>query len=81
MPRWASRLTLGITYVRVERVQEISEEDCYAEGIVWRANPEGDDDGHDPWREYADLWDSINGAGSWSSNPWVRVITFKRSAS
>lgn len=79
MPRWASRLSLPLKSVRVERVQDISEEDCYAEGIEWRANPEGDDDGHDPWREFADLWDSINGKTyPFSSNPRVWVLEFER---
>lgn len=86
MPRWASRLTLEITEVRVERVQEISESDALAEGIdnTWKHASWLDDSGiwqpHTPITWFAGLWDSINlkrGYG-WDSNPWVRCITFKR---
>jgi len=79
MPRWASRVTLEITGVRVERLQDISETDALAEGIhrydvLEEAGP------HDPHFNrgtYQRLWESINGGGSWASNPWVWVITFK----
>jgi hypothetical protein len=80
MPRWASRLTLEITDVRVERLQEISVADCYAEGCY---RPEGPILGSEVTRrdnargEYRRLWESINGAGSWAANPWVWAITFK----
>lgn len=82
MPRWASRLTLTVTDVRVERLQDISEADAKAEGV------EQDSDG---WRDYLmpstqccstakdsyrTLWDSINGKGSWDTNPWVVAYTF-----
>ena len=111
MPRWASRLTLDVTEVRVERLQAISEADAVAEGVSatvfenWTA--------YDPETEgypsftcepspdliarrrlenvrhhgpkvlqtavgtYRLLWDSINGAGSWASNPWVWAVAFK----
>lgn len=82
MPRWASRLTLEITGIRVERLQEISIEDVLAEGIE-----EVKDGPHANayWREetgwqFAALWDSINGKRpdkSWEANPWVWVIEFK----
>jgi hypothetical protein len=75
MPRWASRLTLEITGVRVERVQEISEADAYAEGIAPWTSPEQT---FSPVVRYHELWDSINGPGSWASNPWVWVLSFKR---
>ena len=70
MPRWASRITLEVTGVRVERVQDISNEDVHAEGFA----PWGD-----KYLSFADLWDSINanrGYG-WDANPWVWVVEFK----
>jgi hypothetical protein len=72
MPRWASRITLGITGIRVERLQEISQRDCLEEGLDllgWKL----------PTRKYQELWDSINGKKyPWSSNPWVWVLEFRR---
>ena len=69
MPRWASRITLEITGVRVERLQAISEADAAAEGC----------DGKGPLSyHYAQLWESINGPGSWEANPWVWVVEFRR---
>lgn len=87
MPRWASRLTIDVTAVRVERLQDISEEDAVAEG-AWRAKASGRfADNYATmavagiwfatargW--YADLWDRINGPGAWAANPWVIVRTF-----
>jgi hypothetical protein len=78
MPRWASRLTLEITGVRVERLQEISGDDAIAEGAPLResAATQGGDIRIDA---FADLWGSINGkTHPWSSNPWVWVIAFQR---
>ena len=90
MPRWASRITLEVVSVRVELVNEISEEDAEAEGIEWQANEygvyqwkiPGDKDG---WFDYVEdafswIWDSINakrGYG-WDANPFVWVISFKK---
>jgi len=71
MPRWASRITLEITDVRVERLRDISREDAEAEG--W--NPAADVCSPLVW--YAALWQSINGPGSWALNPWVWVVSFK----
>ncbi|OVE45700.1 hypothetical protein CBW21_22155 [Chromobacterium violaceum] len=72
MPRWASRILLEITDVRVERLQDISEEDAVAEGGPVD-HPNGTARG---WFEQ--LWEKLNGAGSWDANPWVWVIEFKR---
>lgn len=73
MPRWASRLTLVVTDVRVERLQDISEEDAEAEGFPRVADdlPAGR---IKDW--YRDLWEAINGAGSWAANPFVAAYTF-----
>jgi hypothetical protein len=78
MPRWASRLTLEITDVRVERVQDISEGDAQAEGINW-SEIEDSHLGRVRRQYFADLWDSINGKTyPWEANPWVWAIEFKR---
>ncbi len=81
MPRWASRITLEVTGVRVERLQDISEADAQAEGCALECmTPTGDDSGsaiHGPGG-YMALWESINGPGSWDANPWVWVVEFKR---
>lgn len=74
MPRVASRMTLQITDVRVERLQAISRGDAMAEGCPF-ANMAA---GPDPRAWYADLWDAINGAGAWDSNPWLWVVEFHR---
>ena len=84
MPRWASRINLEITGVRVERLADISKDDAMAEGIVLQ--PDGGfglaDTTHynfcDPTYSYASLWESINGAGSWDENPWVWCVEFRR---
>ena len=77
MPRWASRVTLEITNIRIERVQDISEDDAEAEGVTPILVPP--DGGSAPHVEgFARVWDSINGAGSWDTNPWVWAITFRR---
>lgn len=85
MPRSASRITLEITNVRVERLQDISKEDAIEEGI--RAEVTGDDlyenyakAGYrwvDAITSYGSLWESINGPGSWEANLWVWVIEFR----
>lgn len=113
MPRWASRLTLEVTDVRVERLQDLTEEDARAEGVepplsmeTWSCMDRtgrafellGEPDAemiedqeiahvqHVPARQlltardsFRGLWDSLNGKrASWSSNPWVWVLSFKR---
>lgn len=76
MPRKASRITLEINDVRVERLQEISESDAFAEGC--QAAPEKESDIFQYTKGYKALWESINGPGSWQQNPWVWVISFRR---
>ncbi|MCH4572206.1 hypothetical protein [Achromobacter xylosoxidans] len=92
MPRFACRLVLEVTGVRVERLQAISYEDALAEGafdprMFWGA--EFDDvDGESadelarrlqwPQRAFRELWCKINGAESWDANPWVWVVEFRR---
>lgn len=84
MPRWASRITLEITGIRVERLQDISEADAKAEGCApaWL-----DADDHETIhadqrptyrRGFSRLWCGINGPESWDANPWVWVIEFQR---
>lgn len=76
MPRWASRILLEITDVRVERLRDLSEEDAKSEGITPSAG------GVLPSWEYRinfrDLWMDIYGTDNWGANPWVWVIEFKR---
>lgn len=75
MPRWASRLTLIVTEVRVERLQAITLGDICAEGLaasIYDFKPV--QRGFDAWIA---LWDSINGEGSWGRNPWVTAISFE----
>ena len=70
MPRWASRITLEIVSVRVERIQGISVDDIYCEGC-----PIADEQGAAHW--FLSLWQSIHGPGSWDLNPYVWAISFK----
>ncbi len=74
MCRWASRITLEVTGVRVERLQDISEADAAAEGIPHSEVSPPDMDTF----AFRHLWESINGPGSWDANPWVWVVEFKR---
>jgi hypothetical protein len=89
MPRCASRILLEIFSVRVERLNDISEADARAEGIkqarfpldyLWNADypDRGCGSGGGPVNAYKSLWNEINGTGSWTANPWVWVIEFKR---
>jgi len=86
MFRSASRILLEITGIRVERLQGISEADSLAEGvaqIVLDSLPAAQQCGEydvidaDPVDLYRDLWEQINGPGSWDANPWVWVIEFR----
>lgn len=72
MPRWASRLTLLVTDVRVQRLQEISRGDAMEEGCPF-ANMA---DGPNPRDWYRDIWNSIHGPDAWDANPWVAALTF-----
>ncbi|HEJ8096843.1 TPA: ASCH domain-containing protein [Serratia marcescens] len=86
MPRKACRILLEITAVRVERLNDISQEDAQAEGMEltgWipsYSNPDnaGFDETFTPYDNFAMLWESIYGAESWIANPWVWVIEFRR---
>ena len=92
MPRWASRITLRIKSVRVERLQEISEQDAIAEGVLRSQRAVSasaaapaffdymlDQPNYCSARSsYSSLWESINGPGSWEKNPWVWVLEFER---
>ncbi len=87
MPRWASRITLEVTAVRAERLQDITEDDAKAEGVGLASALAAfvyDTRGQRAARKsayrsaFADLWEGINGPGSWDANPWVWVIEFRR---
>ncbi|HBO4894637.1 TPA: hypothetical protein L4V44_004524 [Pseudomonas aeruginosa] len=75
MPRWASRILLEITAVRVERLQDITPNQCIAEG-AWREKDKELGRGQEAIAAFADLWRSTG--GDWDSNPWVWVVEFKR---
>ena len=85
MPRWASRLTLTVSDVRVQRLQDCSDDDAAAEGLTYL----DDGPGAGFWivdgtpvcsagsvEAYAQLWNHINGDGAWEANPWIVAITF-----
>lgn len=80
MPRWASRITLEITDIRVERAQEIGESDARAEGLRYDERNHLDPIGYSAKDRFKTLWDSINKKRgySWESNPWVWVVEFKK---
>jgi hypothetical protein len=90
MPRWASRLTLIVTDVRVQRLQEISDEDAQAEGVerrsksvrqMWLFGASAEERAAIYLRacrwEFEQLWNSINGPDAWAANPWVCAISFE----
>jgi hypothetical protein len=84
MPRWASRLTLTVTDVRVQRLQDISEADAVAEGIqplnsgFGYYDPTGSQGAAFTWAAdaFGHLWNSLHGPDAWDKNPWVAAYTF-----
>jgi hypothetical protein len=86
MPRWASRITLEVTEVRVEQLQDISEEDAVAEGCTAGGGVTSgpmdpyETDGHTAVEDYAAAWDELNAKRGfpWESNPWVWAVNFKQ---
>ncbi|MDX0948936.1 hypothetical protein GOD93_25215 [Sinorhizobium medicae] len=82
MPRWTSRVTLIVTDVHVERLQDISEAEAIAEGAKQYSSSTKLSRAFNPdWKGiyrqgYAELWNAINGPGSWEANPWVAAYTF-----
>jgi hypothetical protein len=83
MPRAMCRLVLEITCVRVEQLNDISDEDCIAEGIGLNPSAAGvmfsaRDDDTLPRAMYRDLWENLYGVEAWVANPWIWVIEFKR---
>jgi hypothetical protein len=89
MPRWASRLTLTVESVKVERLHEITDADAKAEGVRvlpgqdeadpsawWEVEP-GQHQGRSPRRSFRKLWEAINGEEAWLANPWVACIGFR----
>ena len=84
MPRWASRITLEVTEVRVQRLQDISGEDTIAEGIqcptceAMKYSACHDSGCFHSLHLFKKLWNSIHGPDAWAANPWVAVISFKR---
>jgi len=79
MPRWASRITLEVTEVRVQRLQDISEEDARAEGVEAVTVAEVPRQAAWSYRQdFASIWERIHGPDAWAANPWVCCLTFKR---
>lgn len=76
MPRWASRITLVIVDIRVERLKKISEKEALAEGVVQeQITPIVK---RTAYSEFMNLWCELYGGDNWDSNPWVWVVEFKR---
>ena len=78
MPRWASRILLEITDVRVERLQDISSDQARAEGYPADRERETGGSDMDVWLWFRSHWEEINGSGSYSANPMVWVVEFRR---
>jgi len=92
MPQWASRITLTVTGVKVERLQDISEADAQAEGLqvfqlqdasdpsAWYESAPGVHQSRGAVSSFIALWKSIHGPDSWADNPWVAAYTFELEA-
>lgn len=84
MPRWASRITLEVTAVNVERLQDISEDDAESEGVFRHVAEHSlnkifrEERGATAIRYFRELWASIHGLDAWEVNPWVAAISFTR---
>jgi hypothetical protein len=78
MPRHLSRILLEVTAIHVERLQDISAEDATAEGVDFAGHSPEILRDYSPDERFSMLWETINGDGSWNSNPWVWVVEFKR---
>jgi hypothetical protein len=84
MPRWASRLTLKVTDIRVERLRSISEEDMRSEGITLDPRPvtiNGTPGTYYPMTyayEFSAAWIKTHGVDSWDANPWVWAVSFEK---
>ena len=85
MPRWASRILLEVTGLRVERLQDVTPDQAIAEGVdadICRQHLETSPTRHIlkecELHGFAGLWESINSGGSWDANPWVWVVEFRR---
>ena len=77
MPHWASRITLEITDIRVESMQDISHKDAISEGYIDNIEPNNYGTGSRARDWFAEIWDSINGRGAWERNDFVWVVEFK----
>ncbi|GAB3763629.1 hypothetical protein GCM10028796_17470 [Ramlibacter monticola] len=81
MPRAASRISLEVTGVRVERLHQISDADCVAEGCPGgHGSIPGYQYNATPREHYRAVWAAVNGPGSWQANPWLWVVEFRRHA-
>ncbi len=87
MPRWASRITLEVTAVKVERLQDISADDAVGEGAYFERWTTGEypffdvgveADNKALIKQFERIWETVNGPGSWDENPWVAAYTFRR---
>lgn len=81
MPKWASRITLEVVGVKIERLQDVSPEDAIAEGLLrvgdhWQGTPEATPK-RLPTEAFRDIWTSIHGRGAWEDNPWLVCLSFR----